>query len=180
MAIFNTRRAMWRGGSASCQSRHAFRGEHGFQFRRWTGHQQHQLAMFADDGVNPLAGRGAVGVGQDVCAVDQVGLLGIVGGHGDATFGKSLVEGCQQIAVAADAHAQGFCDSFTRQIILGGTEATHDADDICATEGEVDGLHQVRLTIADDGFKDDADAERIQLLGDEQRIRVLTEGGQQF
>jgi hypothetical protein len=44
----------------------------------------------------------------------------------------------------------------------------------------MDRLHQVRFAIADNGFENNAYAKRVQLLSDEQRIRVLTEGSQQL
>ena len=57
------------------------------------GNEHQQLAIAFEGDVQPLAGGAAVGVVQDGCAVEHVGLLEVVFRHGDAPGGGACGEG---------------------------------------------------------------------------------------
>ncbi len=87
-AMRSVRRARWRGGEDGGEARAALVVEERREFLGRAGEQDDELAEVlaeraGEGGVQPLAGRGAVAVGQHLRAFDHVGLLAVVGRHGD-------------------------------------------------------------------------------------------------
>ncbi len=66
------------------------------------------------------------------------------------------------------------------EVVFSGAEASHEDDDVGARDGEFRGLLQVIEIVAHDGFEADIDAELVETLGEEKRIGVLAERGEQF
>ena len=94
-----------------------------------------ELAVAVEGGVEPLAGGAAVGVGEDGCAFEDVGLLEIVGGHGDAPGGGAGVEGGDLGGVAAEGEGERFGDGFAGEVVFSGAEAAHEDENVDAGRG---------------------------------------------
>ncbi len=135
-----------------------------------------ELAVTGKACVEPETGSGAFGVGNDCRSLDDIGLLEIVVGHRNAAFGKPSGQCDDQLGVAAHVDTQRFGNSLAGQVVFGGPEATHDADEIDARECCADGADEVAPTVAGDGFEVDGDTDLIELFGQVERIGVLPEG----
>ncbi|MGA2339619.1 MAG: hypothetical protein ABSF75_06955, partial [Terracidiphilus sp.] len=73
----------------------------------WRAGEEHdELAEAREGDVEPLAGRTAVGVGEYGCAIEHVGLLEIIWGHGDAPCGGACVESGDLRGVAAEGKGE--------------------------------------------------------------------------
>jgi hypothetical protein len=71
-------------------------------------------------------------------------------------------------------------DCFACEVVFGRAKAAHEDDDLGARYGKTGRSRQAFSVIADDGLKNDFDAKLVELLGQVQRVRILTERGQQL
>ncbi len=55
----------------------------------------------------PLSGGGAVGIGKNGGAVENVGLLGVVGRHLPSALGEALFETSEDFGIAAQGSGRG-------------------------------------------------------------------------
>jgi hypothetical protein len=69
-----------------------------------------------------------IGVGEDLGAVEDIGLLGVVGRQGNAASGGALVEIGEDVGVAVQAEVEGGGDGLAGEVVLGGAEATGEDD----------------------------------------------------
>jgi hypothetical protein len=76
--------------------------------------------------------------------------------------------------------AQRFRDALTRKIVFCGTETAHKDDDIGAGERSARNIDQVSAAITHNGLEAYFHPKTVQLLGEEERVRVMAEGSQQF
>ena len=128
--------------------------------------------------VEPLAGGAAVGVGEDGCAFEDVGLLEVVLRHGDAPGGGAGVEGGDLRGVAAEGEGEGFGYGFAGEVVFGGAEAAHEDENVDAAEGGVDGVDEVFAAVADDGFEGDGDSDFVEFSSEIEGVSVLAGGGE--
>ncbi len=103
------------------------------------GKEHDELAIAGEGGVEPLAGRAAVGIGENGCALEDVGLLEIVWRHGDAPGGGAGVEGGDLCGVAAEGERESFGDGFAGEVVFSGAEAAHEDENVDAAESGADG-----------------------------------------
>ncbi len=158
-------------------------GEAGFVEERTalagrSGEEQDELAIAGESDVEPLAGSAAVGVGEDGCAFKDIGLLEIVGGHGDAPGGGAGVESGDLGGVAAQGERERFGNGFAGEVVFGGAETAHEDKNVDAGEGDADGVDEVLEAVANDGFEVDGDTNLIELFSEIEGVGVLTEGGE--
>jgi len=132
--------------------------------------------MAREGGVEPLAGSAAVGVGQDDCAFKHVGLLEVVGGQGNAPLCCAGGERGHQGAVAADFEPQRIGHGLAGKVVFSGAEAAHERQDVDAAKGAANGVDEVFLAVADDGFEVDCDADRVELFRQVEGVGVLAKG----
>jgi len=141
------------------------------------GRDEHdELAVAGEGDVKPLAWGRAVGVGQDGCALKDVGLLEVVGRHGDAPLGGAGVEGGDELGVAAEGEGERFGDGFAGEVVFSGAEAAHDGENVDAAEGGADGGDEVLAAVADDGLEGDGDAYFVEPFCEIEGVGVLTPG----
>jgi len=155
-------------------------GEEGLALGGRAGEHHEDLAVAGEFGIEPEADGGAVGVGEDGCALNDVSLLEVVVGHEDAALGEAGGELDDESGVATDGDAEGFSDGFAGEVVFGGSEAAGDEDEVSAGEGGADGGDEVALAVADDGLEVDGGADLVELLGEEERVGVLAEGGEEL
>ena len=129
-----------------------------------------------EDGVEPLAGGAAVGVFEEDGAVEDVGLFGVVGGHGDLAGGESLVERGEDGGVGAEVDVECGGGGFAGEVVFGGAEAAGEDDDVGAGDGDGGGAGEVREVVADDGLEGDLYAEVVEAVGEVEGVGVLTVG----
>ena len=122
---------------------------------RRAGEEHDELAIAGERGVKPLAGRAAVGVGQQGCAFENVGLLEIVLRHGDAPGGGAGVERGNLRGVAAERERERFGDGFAGEVVFSGAEAAHEDENVDAAERGADGADEILAAVADDGLEGD-------------------------
>jgi len=131
-------------------------------------------------GIEPLARSGAVGILQNDGSFEHVGLLEIVGRHGDAPAGGAGMQRGDQRAIAAQLQVERFRDRLASQVVFRGAKATDDDEDVNASEGRADGVDDVFFTIANNGFEGDGDAEFVELFRQVERVGVLAGGREHF
>ncbi len=118
----------------------------------------------SDGGGKVLAGGAAGAVGENRGAVEDIGLLEVVGRHGDAAVGEASFESGEEIVVAVEGDAQGGGYGLAGEVVFGGAEAAGEEDDVGAGEGDAGGGGEVIEGVADDGLEGDLDAEIVELL----------------
>ena len=127
-------------------------------------------------GVEPLAGCAAVAVGEEFGAVDDLGLLFVVGRHGDAALGEAFVERGHGVGVFVEFDAERVGDAVAGEVVFRWAEAAGGDDDVGAGERDADGGGEVLAVVADDGFEGDGDAEVVEAFGEEEGVGVGAEG----
>ena len=178
MAARRVRLAMWRMGRTERRRGRQAASKSGRALVGRAGDEHEELAIAGEGDVEPLAGGGAVGVGEDGCALEDVGLLEVVVGHGDAPGGGAGVEGGDLGGVAAEGEGERFSDGFAGEVVFSGSEAAHEDDNVGAGKGGADGADEVFAAVADDGFKGDGDADLVELFGEIEGVGVLPPGGE--
>ena len=104
-------------------------------------------------------GARAARVGNHLGPGDDVGLARVVLGHRDASLGKALVHGRDQIVVAPEFDAQRGGNTLARQVVLGRAQPTHKDDEVGTLDrGSCDG-GQLQQVIANDGLESDTYAD---------------------
>ena len=144
------------------------------------GQQDDDARLAVEGGRKKLAGRAAVGVGQQRRTVEDVGLLGVVGRHGDAAGGEALVQPGEQLVVGLHADAERGGNGLARQVVFGGSEAAREHDDVGTGECDAGRAGKMRKRVADNGLEGYLHAQIVQLLREEERVRVLPERRQHF
>ena len=172
--------AMCWSGNAGAQSRDALRFKHRLEFVRRPGeqHQDSLLAVILSG--DPLAGRGAERIRQHRGAGQDVGLLGIVGGHLDAALGEALFELRNDLGIALQFQTQRVGHRFARQVIFSGAEAAGENDDVGTPHGEFGGRGQPFGVVAHNALEAHFNAQVVQFFGEVKRVRVLAMGSQQL
>jgi len=155
--------------------------EEGLEFLGWAGKEDDDLPNgFAvgveHDRIDVLCGSAAVLVFEDGSAVEDFGLLGVVGRHDHLAGCETFVERGENGVVGVEADAKRGGDGVAGEVVLGGAEAAGEDDNIGAGEGDESGAGKVREIVADDGFEGDLDAEVVEAVGEVERVGVLTEG----
>ena len=107
------------------------------------GDEHDELAIACEGGVEPLAGRAAVGVGQDGCALEDVGLLEVVGGMVMRQVAARACERGDLRGVAAQRERERFGDGFAGEVVFSGAEAAHEDENVDAAERGADGVDEV-------------------------------------
>ena len=124
--------------------------------------------------VEPLAGRAAGFVLQQDGAVDDVGLLFVVGRHGDAPRQEFELQREKGFIVTMKREAERCGDCLAGKVIFRGAEAAGENDDVGAADRDGGGGGEMVEVIADDGFEGDRDAELVEGSGEVKRVGVLT------
>ena len=101
---------------------------------RRAGKQNDDVFASVELSAEPLAGSGAVGIGKDGGAFENVGLLGIVGGHLPAALGEALLQTGEDFGIAVQGDAERFGDSFAGEVVFGGAEAAAEDQNVGAEQ----------------------------------------------
>ena len=165
-------------GQGGEEARFDLVGEHGLELFGRAGEQDDGARLGVDEGVEELAGSAAVFVFEQDRAFEDVGLLGVVGRHGDAALGEAALKADEGGVVAAHADAKRGGGGFAGEVVLGGAEAAGKEDEVGAGEGHAGGSGEVLERVADNGFEGDLDAEVVELRGEVEGVGVLAEGGE--
>ena len=178
MAAFNVRTAIERCGTTSRRRGRHSASNSGLALVRRAGKQRDQLAIAFESGVEPLARRAAVQVGQQRCALQHVGLLQVVLRHRNPPGGGAGVQRSNLRSVAAQCDRKRFRRSFAGQVVFGRSQSAHHDQNVDAAQRRAKSVHQVLAPVADDGLECDRNAEFIQLLRDVERVGVLAKGSE--
>ena len=100
--------------------------EHGPQFPRRAG--QKNEAFFAGNSVQGQAGGGAVGIGENRCALRDHGLDWNRGGHGTTAHGKVMPDAGKGGRVADQFSAEDLRGGIAGDVVAGGTETAGGED----------------------------------------------------
>jgi len=111
------------GGNFGAQALAHFALEQSFQFVRRARQQHNDVLAAVELSAQPLSGRGAVRIRKHCGAVENVGLLRVVGRHLPAALGEALLQTREDFRITAQAQAQSFGHGLSRQIVFGGAEA---------------------------------------------------------
>ena len=79
------------------------------------------------------------------------------------------------LGIALEAEREGFGQGFAGEIVLSGTKAAHQDHDVGAAQRIPDGVDQIFLAVADNGFESHRHAELVELLGEVEGVGVLAE-----
>jgi hypothetical protein len=158
----------------------------GFEFFGGAGEKDHELAEgpgfgirgAREDGVEELAGSGAVGVGEEDGTLEDIGLTDVVGGHGDVAGGEAGLEGGEYGGVAVEGEVEDLGEALAGEVVFSGAEAAGEENDVGAAEGDADGAGEVAAVVADDGLEGDRDAEVVEAGGEVEGVGVLAMRGE--
>ena len=150
--------------------------EHRSEFSRRTGQQHNDLIAVFD----PQAWGRAVDVVEHDCAVGHHRLTAIDLGHREVATRKTRPDGLRDRGVLTQRPLQHVGHDIARQVVVGGPEPTTQDHHINPFQGAAENGGEIRVSIADDRFGPDVDAELIQRLGNRQRVGVDTGRRQQF
>ena len=81
--------------------------EDGFEFVRRAGEQHDDVFAAVELSAEQLSGSGAVRIQKDGGALENVGLLRVVGGHLPAALGETLLQAGKNFGIAPQIQAQG-------------------------------------------------------------------------
>ena len=173
--------ARWRAGREAARRGLTSVIEEWLEFFGWAGKKDDDLANgFAvwsrHRGVEVLAGRAAVFVVEDDCAVEDVGLLRVVGRHHHLARGEAFVESGEDGVVGVKADVECGGGGLAGEVVFGGAEAAGEDDDVGAGDGDEGGAGEMGEVVADDGLEGDLDAEVVEALGEVEGVGVLAEG----
>ena len=154
--------------------------EHALQLVGRAGQQNHQPPLAFVAGLDPLAGRGAAAVGQQLGPGNAVGLLDVVLRDTHTKAGGPGIHGGHRLVIAAEFDAQGLGHALAREVVLGGAQTAGKQHDLSPGERDAAGLQQMLGAVAHDGLEDDFHPELVEPPGQEQGIGVLAEGRQEF
>ena len=165
-------------GKAGGEARLDLVDEHGFELFGRPGEQDNGARLGVDEGAEELPRCAAVLVFEQDGAFEDVGLLGVVGRHGDAALGEAALKSDEGGVVAAHADAESGGGGLAGEIVLGGAEAAGEEDEVGAGERHAGGAGEVLERVADDGFEGDLNAKVVQLRGEVEGVGVLAKGCQ--
>ncbi len=117
------------------------------------GNKHDQLAIAGVGDVEPLAGGGAVEVGQDNGAFENFALLQVVRRQADAPGGGASGQCSHLSRIAAQRKRESFGHRLAGKIVFRGAEATHNRHDVNPAQRSADGADQILRTVADNGFE---------------------------
>ena len=135
--------------------------------RRAGQDHQHAAAFF-----DPLAGRGAAIVRQYVRALDHHRLTPVDFGHGAIHRAKTLLDAVVDRGIEDLPAVERHGDCIAREIVFGGSESARDDDELRGAQRAPDRAGQTLEIVADHVFGRHFDAQIVQLLGQEERIRI--------
>ena len=130
--------------------------------------------------VEPQPGSRAVGIGQDLGALDDVALLEVRGRHGPAVAAETLPDLAADGRVEDELPAEDPGQRLAGPVVLGRAEAAHAEDEAGPAEGRPQGPGQVAGVVADDRLEGDVEADGVQAGRQIQGIRVLEVRGQEL
>ena len=163
------------GKSFSSRGRHC-RFEHRLQFHGRPGQQHEDHAVVCD----PLAGRGAAIVGQHLGALDHVSLTAIVLRHLATERAEPRFDAIANLLLENQRPAERAGDGFAREIVFGGSQAAGENDDLRTRRRAQDAVGEPLAFVADHGFAHHLHAQRVELIGEVQRVGVEPLRRQQF
>ena len=135
---------------------------------RRTGQEDDYPAGFLE----PLSGSGTAIVGQNVGAVDHVGLPFVDFGHLAIGGGEALRQPIGNGGIEDKFAVKRLGDGFAGDIVFGGSEAAGENQDGGAGQGLPHlGGHAFAI-VADDALGDHFDAELVQLRGEIERVGI--------
>ena len=178
MAARRVRLAMWRAGHDLAQAGQALGVKERLALGGRAGNEHDELAMALEGGVKPLAGSGAVGVGENGCAGEQVGLLEVVAGHGDAPVAARAARAATWVPSRRSLMSRASATASRVRSSSVGPRPPMRTRMSMRRERGADGVDEVLSAVADDGFEGDGDADLVELLGEIEGVGVLAEGGE--
>src|ERR1700719_1134218 len=90
---------------------------------RRAGQQHDDVFAAIELSAEPLTWGRAIRIWKDGGAVENVGLLGIVGSHLPTAIGKALFQASQDFRIAPQTQAQRFANRLAGKIVFRGSEA---------------------------------------------------------
>ncbi len=146
---------------------------------RRAGDEHDELAMALEGGVEPLAGSAAVGVGAGWLRPARTSAcLRLFCGMGMRHWRRGRARAATCGRVAAELDGERFGDGFAGEVVFSGAQAAHEDENVDAGERGADGVDEILLAVADDGFEGDEDADLVELLSEVEGVGVLAEGGE--
>ncbi len=145
---------------AALQARQALAREHRFHLVRRTGQQQQRRAGFVD----PLPGRGAAIVGQDLGAFDDERLPLVHLRHLAAHLLEAQLQLAGDLFMEALLAAERLGDSIARDVVLGGPQPPGDDHNLGAAKGAPDGVGEPVAVVAHHALGDYLHTESVQLI----------------
>src|SRR5579863_9271080 len=128
----------------------------------------------------PLSWRGPVRIWKHHRTLENVRLLGIVGGHFPATRGEPPLNASQNLLVATQWNPQSLGHRLAGKVIFGRPQTAAENYDLRAKERMLRGFNQAFAIVANNAFEDYFNTQLIDLLGEIERVRVHAEGCQQL
>ena len=166
--------------NSGAQSRNAFGFEERLKFVRRAGKQHQKPLLAVILSANPLSGRGAERIRQRRGASQNVGLLGIIGGHLHAALGEALFKSRDHVRIALQFQPQRIGHRFARQVIFRGAKAARENDNVRTPHREFGGRSQSFAVVAHNALEAHFNAQFIQLFGEIERVGVLAMGSKQL
>jgi hypothetical protein len=137
-----------------------------------------------DDFAAPLdetqARSGAVGIGQDVGTLDDVGLLGVRWGEIAPAAEEALPDRFVDLGAVKERTAQRRGARLPRLVVLGRAEAAHDDQEVRPPDGIPDERADFFGVVSDDRRPGDVESEIIEPAGQLEGIRVDESGRQEL
>ncbi len=171
IAVFSTRVAMAAGGSHGAQTRHALLVPQRLEFVRRAGKQHNDSRLSRRTrfpATVPALCRGNWAARS--APSQNVGLLGIVLRHLNATFGKALVHRGDDVVIALQLNAQRGGHALAREVVFGRTQTSHEDGDVGAADRGACHRGEMVEIVADDGLEGDDDAQIVETAGEEKGI----------
>ena len=162
------------------QARQTLLLEQSLQLVRRPGKQHDDSFPALIFAAHPLSGGAAVGVGQDGCTGDDVGLLEIVRRHFPAARGEALFETGNNRRVAVKSQSKRVGYRFASEIVFGRAKSAHEDDDLGARHGKTGRSGEMFTVVANDGLENHLNPKLVELFGQIKRVRILTERSQQL
>ncbi len=161
---------------AAGQPRHAFLDEQRLELAGRTGQQNHHAPLVLD----PLAHGRPVGIRQGLGALHQKRLALVVFGHLALAAAEALFDGVVEILSEDQWPAQRFGHGFACEIVLGRAQASRENDDLRVRKRLAGGCGEQGAVVSDDQLAAHLHSQRVELIGEEQRVGVQALGGQHF
>ena len=143
---------------------------------RRPGKQYDNVLAAVELSTQPLSGSGAVRIGKHGGPVQNVGLLGVVGGHVPASLGEALFQASEDFRIAMHTQAQSFSHCLSRKIVFRGAEAAAENQNVRTKQAVLRRGDQPPKVVAHNAFENYVDAQQVELFGEIERVGVHAEG----